>query len=74
MKTLEFTKQILVLVRLLNERQKTRRQLLRLDDTALKDIGITREEALREGSKQFWEQGENTEVKHAQRPQRILEA
>jgi uncharacterized protein YjiS (DUF1127 family) len=40
-------------VRLLN-RQKTRRQLLTLDKHALKDIGLTRSEALHEGAKSLW--------------------
>lgn len=33
---------------------RQRRALLRLDDTMLKDIGISRVDALQEGSKPFW--------------------
>ena len=36
------------------ERSAQRRQLLRLDDHALKDVGLTRSEARREASKPFW--------------------
>ncbi|GEN26588.1 hypothetical protein HVA01_02340 [Halovibrio variabilis] len=32
----------------------SRRQLLALDDRLLKDIGITREQAQKEGRKPFW--------------------
>ncbi|MFU8777659.1 MAG: DUF1127 domain-containing protein [Roseovarius sp.] len=32
-----------------------RRALCRLDDTALKDIGLTRETALREACRPFWD-------------------
>ncbi len=33
---------------------RQRRALLRLDDAMLKDIGISRVDALQEGSKPFW--------------------
>lgn len=33
---------------------RQRRDLLRLDDAMLKDIGISRAEALAEGNKPFW--------------------
>lgn len=36
-------------------RQKTRRELLRLDDRELRDIGITREQALKEARRTFWD-------------------
>ncbi|AOE82879.1 DUF1127 domain-containing protein [Pseudomonas sp. TCU-HL1] len=35
-------------------RLRTRRQLLALDEHALRDIGLTRAEALEEGLKPFW--------------------
>lgn len=35
-------------------RQRTRRALEQLDDRMLNDIGITREQALREAGKPFW--------------------
>ena len=35
-------------------RQRTRRQLLQLDEAALYDVGITRSQAIKEGSKSFW--------------------
>ena len=36
------------------ERAEQRRQLARLDDHLLKDIGVTRPEAAREAAKPFW--------------------
>ncbi|WP_299205524.1 DUF1127 domain-containing protein [uncultured Amphritea sp.] len=33
----------------------SRRQLLQLDRTQLKDIGVTREQALEEARKSFWQ-------------------
>ncbi len=35
-------------------RQQTRRALAQLDDRMLADVGITREQALREAGKPFW--------------------
>lgn len=35
-------------------RWRSRRALERLDDAALRDIGLTREQALREASRPFW--------------------
>ncbi|WP_077524226.1 DUF1127 domain-containing protein [Metapseudomonas resinovorans] len=35
-------------------RLQTRRKLLELDDHALRDIGLTREQALEEALKPFW--------------------
>ncbi|MBE0404685.1 MULTISPECIES: DUF1127 domain-containing protein [Halomonas] len=35
-------------------RERSRRQLLTLDDRLLRDIGITRAQAQREGRKSFW--------------------
>jgi uncharacterized protein YjiS (DUF1127 family) len=37
-----------------NRRQSSRKALLEMSDHLLKDIGISRAEALREGSKAFW--------------------
>ena len=37
------------------EKARQRKTLLELDDRLLRDIGVTREEALREGRKAFWE-------------------
>ena len=37
-----------------NRRQRTRKALLEMSDHLLKDIGISRADALREGSKAFW--------------------
>jgi uncharacterized protein YjiS (DUF1127 family) len=41
-------------IRKWNHRQSTRKALLEMSDHLLKDIGISRAEALREGSKPFW--------------------
>lgn len=45
---------LLALVLLWHERARQRDQLGQLDAHALNDIGITREEALRESWKPFW--------------------
>ena len=37
------------------ELARPRRRLLSLDDRMLKDIGITRAEAMREGTRPFWD-------------------
>ncbi|MBL8443160.1 MAG: DUF1127 domain-containing protein [Zoogloeaceae bacterium] len=44
----------LATLRLLRQRQSTRRQLRELDRHALRDIGVTREQALHEACKPFW--------------------
>ncbi len=36
-------------------RARQRRRLLELDDRLLRDIGVTRSDALREADKPFWE-------------------
>jgi uncharacterized protein YjiS (DUF1127 family) len=36
------------------ERNRQRRALLSLSDTMLRDIGVSRADALREGEKPFW--------------------
>ncbi len=38
-----------------NRRYRTRKELLEMEDYMLKDIGISRSDALREGNKPFWE-------------------
>ena len=38
-----------------HELAQQRRRLLSLDDRMLKDIGITRAEAMREGTRPFWD-------------------
>lgn len=37
-------------------RYRTRRQLLRLDSEQLRDIGVSRVDALQEGAKPFWQE------------------
>ena len=37
------------------ERRKQRRALLDLNDALLKDIGVSRADAYREGTKHFWQ-------------------
>ena len=44
-----------VLIRRWIERTRQRRALVELDDQMLRDIGITRVEAVREAEKPFWE-------------------
>ncbi len=39
------------------ELARQRRALLRLDDSMLKDIGISRVDALREADRPFWDEG-----------------
>ncbi|KAF1056177.1 MAG: hypothetical protein GAK44_00297 [Pseudomonas delhiensis] len=46
--------QQLSLWRLFWQRIRTRRQLLELDDAQLSDIGLSRADAVREGSRPFW--------------------
>ncbi|PTD95852.1 DUF1127 domain-containing protein [Pseudothauera lacus] len=36
-------------------RQRTRKELLDLDARALRDIGLSREQAIQEGRKHFWQ-------------------
>ena len=43
-----------VLVTKWSVRKRTRRQLSRLDQHQLRDIGLQREEAMREGTLPFW--------------------
>ncbi len=38
-----------------SERSRQRRQLMAMDEMALHDIGVTRADAVREGSKRMWE-------------------
>ena len=40
-----------------HELARQRRALLRLDDSMLKDIGLTRADALREAERPFWDEG-----------------
>ena len=42
-------------IRKWNRRYRTRRALLEMEDHILKDIGVSRSDALREGTKAFWE-------------------
>ncbi|MFT4607288.1 MAG: hypothetical protein ACI9YO_001343 [Gammaproteobacteria bacterium] len=41
-------------------RRRTRQQLLQLDETSLHDVGITRSQAIEEGSKPFWKSSVQT--------------
>ena len=40
-----------------HELARQRRALMRLDDTMLKDIGLSRTDALREADRPFWDEG-----------------
>lgn len=53
---IEIFRRILERLRQLQQRRRTRRQLLTLDQYALKDIGISRSEALFEANKPFWKE------------------
>jgi len=46
--------QLLALAAVWHHRHRTRRQLAELDATALRDIGIDRNQARREARKPFW--------------------
>ncbi len=48
------TRQLFATVKLWNNRSLQRRELLGLDDAALKDIGICRQDAQMEAAKPFW--------------------
>ena len=54
MKYRDIIKQYSQRIRRLMIRRRTRQQLLQLDETSLHDIGITRSQAIEEGSKPFW--------------------
>jgi uncharacterized protein YjiS (DUF1127 family) len=41
-------------LKLCHERSRQRRHLLELDDHLLRDIGISREQAMREARKSYW--------------------
>ncbi len=45
---------VLQLIRRWYARRSERQRLLRLDDSALKDLGLSRADAYREGLKPFW--------------------
>lgn len=53
---IEIFRRILQRLRELQQRQRTRRQLATLDQYALKDIGISRADALLEANKTFWKE------------------
>lgn len=52
--TTSFLGEILAVVDSWIERHRQRNALLGLNDSMLKDIGISRADAMREGSKPFW--------------------
>lgn len=54
MLSIEFFRRLLDAWRRAAERRRSRYQLMRLDDRMLKDIGISRADALFEGQKPFW--------------------
>jgi uncharacterized protein YjiS (DUF1127 family) len=53
-----WTRRAIELVLGWQEVARQRRSLLELDDRLLKDIGITRADALREASRPFWDPGQ----------------
>ncbi|MBZ8134698.1 DUF1127 domain-containing protein [Afifella sp. IM 167] len=46
---------VLVRIEKMAERRRTRRALMALSDSQLKDIGISRADAYREGIRPFWD-------------------
>ena len=54
MLSIELFNRLLTLLKRLLRRYRTRKQLLELSDSALKDIGISRSDALTEAAKPFW--------------------
>jgi uncharacterized protein YjiS (DUF1127 family) len=54
MKYRDIIKQTSQRVQQLMTRRRTRRQLLKLDEASLHDVGITRRQAIEEGSKPLW--------------------
>ncbi|MBF0286729.1 MAG: DUF1127 domain-containing protein [SAR324 cluster bacterium] len=51
-----FFENILLTIHVLSQRAQQRRQLIELDDQQLKDIGVTRVDALQEYQKHFWQE------------------
>ncbi len=51
---LEQKARLIAILRRWHERARQRRQLAQLDDDRLRDIGISREQALAEARKPFW--------------------
>lgn len=51
---IELLRRIREALREVKQRYRSRRDLLTLDDRMLKDIGISRADAVREGDKPFW--------------------
>ncbi|OMH33921.1 DUF1127 domain-containing protein [Motiliproteus sp. MSK22-1] len=54
MLSIEFFRRLLALAQRLLRRYRTRKQLLTLCEHELKDIGISRSDALLEATKPFW--------------------
>jgi uncharacterized protein YjiS (DUF1127 family) len=54
MLSIEIFRRVLSALRKLAQRRRSRRQLLALSDHMLKDIGISRADAVCEGDKPFW--------------------
>ncbi|MEM7209360.1 MAG: DUF1127 domain-containing protein [Pseudomonadota bacterium] len=57
MKSLEFFNRCLNKIAFLYLRQKSRRQLLSMESHTLRDIGVSYEDAMHEGSLPFWKAG-----------------
>ncbi|WP_293268561.1 DUF1127 domain-containing protein [Neptunomonas sp.] len=51
---IEMFRRLLLRLNELLQRQRSRRELVTLDERALKDIGVSRKDAFLEGSKSFW--------------------
>lgn len=49
-----FAQRVFAVTRTWNERATQRRHLRELDDATLRDLGLTRSDAMREGDKLFW--------------------
>lgn len=55
MLSIEMFRRLWEVIQSARRRRRSRRELLALDDHMLKDIGISRADAVREGSKPFWD-------------------
>jgi uncharacterized protein YjiS (DUF1127 family) len=51
----KYRRQLIKQLRIWHQRYRTRKQLAQLNTVALKDIGVSRSEAIKEAKKWFWQ-------------------